>query len=68
MTKHICKTCKWAEWRRTETGRIRPKQAGRCTYQLPVIPLPISIEVKFPHRSAIWRDFTEECPCWEAVE
>lgn len=50
-----CKTCKWARWQLTPTGRIRRGVCGRCEYpsfQLP--PGPACEERIKPHRVAVW--------------
>lgn len=29
----ICETCKFANWRRTDAGRLHPSGEGRCTWR-----------------------------------
>jgi hypothetical protein len=37
--------CKYAEWRRTVTGRLHPSGDGRCVKQVAVPLLPASMPV-----------------------
>ena len=66
--KSICVTCKWAEWQRTPTGRIKSSVAGRCKYPIEdhMPTLPASMELRTPRAKAIWshRCYTE-CPVYE---
>lgn len=38
-----CKGCKYADWKRTETGRLHPSGDGRCKYPYKVPELPASM-------------------------
>lgn len=38
LSKHQCRTCKHASWRRTDKGALHPGGAGKCTWQLPQLP------------------------------
>lgn len=40
MSKHLCLSCRLAEWSKTETGRLRPSGDGRCKWVPPHIPTP----------------------------
>ena len=35
-----CTNCKYAEWKRTEAGRLHPSKDGKCMYpwKLPALP------------------------------
>lgn len=35
-----CTTCAYANWRRTEAGRLHPSGDGRCSWTFPEIALP----------------------------
>lgn len=38
-----CNGCKFAEWDRTEKGRLHPRKSGWCRYQYVPAPLPASM-------------------------
>ena len=68
--KQSCRTCRWAEWERTPTGRIKQNCSGQCVYPVAHIRLPDSITenvmfTKNPPRNAIWTKDGTNCPCWE---
>jgi len=62
--KHICKTCRHAQWQRTPKGNIRTSMAGECTYILKMQSLPICARVALS-RYGIWSTSATECPTWE---
>lgn len=35
-----CLTCKFANWRKTATGRLHPGGDGRCGWKMPAIAIP----------------------------
>ena len=47
-----CKTCKYADFPRTLTGRIQRNMPGKCTYDATLIKVPICFKC-LPFRSAI---------------
>lgn len=67
--KQSCKTCRWAEFKRCDSGRIDPRRCGTCKY---VVPMPIKpifpssdrIEIL---RRVIWVDDGKSCPVYEKV-
>lgn len=69
----VCSTCRWAEWQRTPTGRISAKHCGRCSVEVKIPPLPLSVDAKHietivSHRFGIWPGKTitgAVCPVWE---
>jgi len=38
-----CEGCKYAEWQKTESGRLHPSGKGRCGYKYKVPALPASM-------------------------
>ena len=38
-----CKGCKYADWRRTSSGRLHPSGDGECRYPYKVPALPASM-------------------------
>jgi hypothetical protein len=38
--KHLCRTCKLANWKKTVSGRRHPSGNGRCEWKQPHIPTP----------------------------
>jgi hypothetical protein len=38
-----CTDCKYAEWKRTASGRLHPSREGRCKFPYKVPPLPASM-------------------------
>ena len=38
-----CLHCKYADWRRTEAGKLHPSGDGHCTYEWLMPPLPQSM-------------------------
>ena len=38
-----CLHCKYAGWRRTDSGKLHPSGDGRCTYDWKMPPLPQSM-------------------------
>ncbi len=72
-----CLTCRWAEWKQTETGRLHSDRTGKCTYEIvmPALPsafyYPGSRALVIPQPSGGWierhsrnREY-ESCPTWE---
>lgn len=70
--KH-CDDCKWANWKRTVTGRLHPDKTGRCTFvvRIPVLPLAF----RWGHGTGSTpnlgggyierkHDFPDHCPTW----
>ena len=62
-TRH-CRTCRFAKWTLTKTGRIAKNEYGRCEYHVASVPLPFCHKVSHT-RTAIWPADGEDCPCWE---
>ena len=60
-----CKVCKHAEWEYTATGRIKRNVAGRCMYEVVWPKVPFCQDPPSDHRTAIWPDTGEDCPCCE---
>lgn len=65
-----CKTCRWAKWERTATGRISTIHAGTCLYVVPMPPLPISVTASFDYRKDFGRSkihvgMGASCPTFE---
>lgn len=68
MSKPSCKTCKWADWERTPTGRISRKYVGSCLYPIPEPVLPTSVvrhSISKPYAGGIEPNDGTKCPCWE---
>lgn len=69
-----CKTCRFASWIFTPTGRVKKNVAGRCTYEIGPRPkLPESVHGRFasiwpPGKGGIWPDFGRTCECYEIAE
>ena len=42
MSEHQCLTCKFAEWKRTASGRLHPSGDGKCTWTMPTIFMPLA--------------------------
>lgn len=38
-----CLNCKYAEWKRTQAGKLHPSGDGRCKYPWEMPPLPASM-------------------------
>ena len=38
-----CDGCKYADWKRTDAGRLHPSGDGECTYEFKLPPLPQSM-------------------------
>lgn len=73
-----CDACKWAEWKRTKTGRLHPDKTGKCTY--PVKPLPtlpncmywgIGDPARKPSPYGGWivrgHEYSDHCPTWASA-
>lgn len=63
-----CRTCAYAVWDTTASGKLHPSGRGNCTYEVPVPLLPMwadSLAHGFAHgvnkRPTIWRN--EDRPC-----
>jgi len=64
-----CKTCKWAKFQRTPSGRIKRNVHGTCEYPPPIEPLKPACEIyKQSGRMAIWPELYQGCPVYEPVE
>lgn len=74
-----CKGCKWADWIRTEKGRLHPCGQGFCTFpvKMPVLPQSVlhnwagfdvvdRLERLTKERLRIWRnsELKDHCPCY----
>ena len=38
-----CNVCKYADWKRSDAGRLHPSGVGECTYEWKLPPLPQSM-------------------------
>ena len=69
-----CTDCKFAEWRRTESGRLHPSGDGRCGYIYKPAPIPASMYFhgrrEQPSGGYINRreELRTDCPCYEKPE
>ena len=63
-----CKTCKYAEFPRTPTGRIKRTCHGKCKVDFVPPPLPACIARPYWPRVSIWPDMGENCPSYEPAE
>lgn len=59
-----CKTCKWAKWQMTNTGKISRIYSGECVYRivLPVMPECV-MEPIHVRRGGIWPDLKSGANC-----
>lgn len=72
----VCRTCVFAKWERTKTGRVRKSVSGRCVAEMVRVQFPVCadplikkvVEEGTVPRVAIWWDSSEECPCWKKTE
>lgn len=72
----ICRTCRWAEWEKTPTGRVKRSEAGHCVVEIPGMSLPVcctpeeceKVSAGRFHKTGIWWDYEKECPFWEGKE
>lgn len=62
-----CKTCAYAKWWRTPSGRIKQKTSGKCQWREPALVVPAVVTVTFS-RIAVWPESGAECPTWEAAQ
>lgn len=69
--KRTCRDCRFAVWRRSAKGRIRPSLAGRCSYPPPkwyTIPVAYRNAAARPILPrAIWRSDTDLCPTFSRL-
>lgn len=73
MVKKIekgCLTCKFSTFERTDTGRLKKKVPGRCSFKIvsPVVPWFREEEVArscSSYRHGIWPGDGKECKCWD---
>ncbi len=69
-----CGDCKWAEFSRTATGRIRKDLSGNCTAPVPKLKdMPYALQAKLPGTwpgkpYGIWPDEHEGCPVYKKVD
>lgn len=61
-----CKTCKFAKFVLTPSGRIKKDWAGECTYELILPSVPASMEV-YSKSFGIWPDSGKNCPTYIAI-
>ena len=73
----LCDHCKWANWKRTASGRLHPDKSGSCAKEWQPPPLPaafyfhtISTEIPRPSGGYIKRgeELNKHCPYWEQEE
>lgn len=67
--KQSCKTCFWAQWDLTPTGRIRRDSFGQCTVPLPTVVYPDSVTRAYgyqavPRRQSVQPTDGSLCPLW----
>ena len=72
-TPHVCRTCRFAMFEKTPTGKFRKDWSGLCLWPVPKnLPLPLSITRQLPdrglvlHKGCIWPQDETLCPVWEA--
>jgi len=72
---NACTSCRFAEWKRTATGRLHPSGDGRCRWQMPEFALPKSMYwIGFgkggpkPSGGHISRHDDGDCPAQQKVE
>jgi len=63
--KAECRTCRWAEWKRTPTGRISQVSAGHCRCPVSWPLLPACMDVPRERRRGIWTDEGKDCVRWQ---
>lgn len=63
--KKGCKTCKYAEFPLTPSGRRKTNKCGKYTYVIPELALPICVTKPSFFRCAIWIDTGDDCPVYE---
>lgn len=68
----VCERCRFADWKKTATGRLHPDKSGRCTFEWVPPPLPASFywsgfSALRPSGGFIERGGSiHECPTFEA--
>lgn len=69
IAKQTCRTCRYAEFARTATGRIKRGEPGKCRYPKPELPvLPAAAETLSRIQYGwIWPRF-DDCRVWAAKE
>ena len=71
---HVCLNCRFAQWYRTDAGRLHPNGSGRCTWSAPEFKIPKAmywLGAQRPSGGHIDRHDPEGyagCPTWEANE
>jgi len=68
-----CEGCKYAEWKKTEDGRLHPSGKGVCGYKYETAAIPASMF--WPHSEtapspyggyiSCREDLPRHCPCYE---
>lgn len=62
-----CKTCKYATFELTPTGRIKRNLVGRCSVPAPAPPVaPACFVFSKPLRAGVWPDMGAACTAWES--
>jgi hypothetical protein len=68
MTNVSCKNCRFAEFRRTASGRFK-REAGRCNAPLPATPTLLCVQKPIPvTKDAIWPDYAGQCDIYQAID
>ncbi len=66
--QYICKTCDFAEWVPTKTGRPSRIYPGNCQYPLPQLPVCIGLyDARRAEKSPIYVSFKVPCKTWKAI-
>ena len=68
-----CLKCKYADWLKTEKGRLHPSGDGQCKYPYKVPPLPASMYWFSSHKPSGGyinrrKELKEHCPYWQKGE
>lgn len=68
-----CTDCKYANWKRTATGRLHPDGTGRCTFPWKMPPLPgafywLSSDRPCGGHIERKRELKEHCPYYARAE
>lgn len=68
MSRQCCKTCRWAKFERTSTGRVKRNKFGDCTADFVMPKFPAFIITPTIQRVHIWPEKGRDCPLYEEID
>lgn len=70
-----CVGCRYADWKRTASGRLHPSGDGTCTFEVAIPKLPVAKRWSTWHTPLVCggyinrrEELHDHCPCYQRPE